>query len=98
MGLTDARPFSGDFLFASTVPEYSLTYGDYLYEVLMPWTEYETLSNAQVDADFDGGLDQEIGLQNTVPVIHNTENSRRNKKRLTAHENYTSKMAVKASH
>lgn len=92
MGLTDARPFSGDFLFASTVPEYSLTYGDYLYEVLMPWTEYETLSNAQVDADFDGGLDQEIwrATEHAVQrVIHNTENSVPEIKKI-AHDKYNS--------
>ena len=47
-------------LFISTVPEYSLQYGEYLYEVLIPWNEYLTLDNAKVEYFFEDGLQNEI--------------------------------------
>ena len=47
-------------LFLSTVPEYSLGYGEKLYKVKVPWLEYTTLSNFEIERDFDDGISQEI--------------------------------------
>ena len=46
-----------DYLFVSTVPEYSDHYGKYLFEIKIPFFEYQQLSNAQIEMDIGDSVD-----------------------------------------